>query len=182
MLAPAAACIRCEEKPVAMIGMERGSERPGWGISAPDPWSVLHAGPLKDPTVKKRRVVLTICFVVCCALWTGLYPRKIEALGLEFSATNPRALTMICVTVLVYFYLCFIVYVRADLEAWWSEYQDACAERKGLMLGTGQGRWHFYFELFRHMPNLAVRILLIEVGLPLVLGGATLLILISATF
>lgn len=50
--------------------------------------------------------------------WAGIVPEKMSGLGIEFAAADQRAILIIVVAVVVYFWCAFLIYALSDFVAW----------------------------------------------------------------
>jgi len=108
------------------------------------PWQKLLGDPLKEITRKERRALLGVSVVAFLVARTGVLPRKIESIGVEFLSDNRPTVLLTLAAVVAYFLVVFAVYAASDLIVWQRSYfalQDLLkfeeAERQHLAEETG---------------------------------------------
>ena len=74
---------------------------------------------LSDVTRKERRFLLGTSLLGIAIVKTGLIPSKIPSLGIVFEGGNQRLLLIIIFSVILYFFIAFIIYGISDFLAWW---------------------------------------------------------------
>lgn len=88
------------------------------------PWQKLLGDPLKEVTRKERRALLAVSVAALTIAKAGIFPVKIESIGIEFSAANKPVLLYIILGVVVYFLVAFAVYATSDFIAWQRSYYE----------------------------------------------------------
>ncbi len=76
------------------------------------PWQKLLGDPLKEITRKERRALLGVSVVAFLVARTGVLPRKIESIGVEFLSDNRPTVLLTLAAVVAYFLVVFAVYAR----------------------------------------------------------------------
>ena len=87
--------------------------------------------PLSDVTRRERKVLLGVSAIALVVSQTGMVPTKLSALGIEFGASDQRALLQVFSAVIVYFTVAFIIYGASDYLQWRLRYDSA---RRALFL------------------------------------------------
>lgn len=90
--------------------------------SQPGPIEILLEKPLSETTRKERRALLLVSTVAIAVAKTGLVPKRVPALGIEFSPTESSALLILLSLVIAYFLVAFVVYALADIALWRASY------------------------------------------------------------
>ncbi|MGZ8379048.1 MAG: hypothetical protein ACXW0Z_17615 [Gemmatirosa sp.] len=83
------------------------------------------ADPLTAVTRAERKALLGTSAIGLVVVWTGLVPSKISALGVDFSATDQRALLRALAAIIGYFLVAFLSYSANDIVAWRTAFYDA---------------------------------------------------------
>jgi F0F1-type ATP synthase membrane subunit c/vacuolar-type H+-ATPase subunit K len=146
------------------------------------------ADPLGDVTRKERRSLLLASVISSSVAILGLVPTKISALGIELEAPARTAFLILLALVITYFLFAFIVYGLVDLLIWRNKYDEhllAVAEaledeliEDALAEAVPKARTPRPNWLFTGYRPLAVLRVLFDLLLPLILGIATIVLLL----
>ena len=74
--------------------------------------------PLTRVTRSKRRYLLVASMIGYFIAETGLMPRKIHALGMEFAKADQRIFLRMISLVIVYYLATFLIYAISDIAEW----------------------------------------------------------------
>jgi hypothetical protein len=85
-------------------------------------WQRLLGDPLRDITRKERRALLGVSVAAILVAETGIIPRKIEAVGIEFLSDNRPTILLLLAFVVLYFFIAFVIYAASDLIVWQRSY------------------------------------------------------------
>jgi hypothetical protein len=136
---------------------------------------------LSKETRDERRNLLLVSAVGLIVERTGLIPSKIEALGIEFNSLNQSSLLWIIAIFVGYFWFAFLTYSLTDFLAWRIIFRTTLEEflNERLAQIKSQGAQSllketsprtFLFLLKAVKPVSWIRIVIIEIGLPLIIG------------
>lgn len=78
----------------------------------------MNIDPLSEVTRKERKLLLLTSTVAYAVAKIGLFPTKIQALGIEFNPSNLKAIPLTLIIVLFYFLCAFAVYSVSDVISW----------------------------------------------------------------
>ena len=92
------------------------------------PSSIRLRDPLTETTRKERRALLGASAVGIVIVKSGLVPSKINALGIEFTRTDQRALILAIGAIVTYFLVAFAIYAASDFTAWRVAFHNALEE------------------------------------------------------
>jgi len=81
-------------------------------------FAILNEDPLSQLARQERRRLLLLSAVAVTVVSTGLLPKNIAALGIEFSATDRQALLYVLAAIVIYYLLAFSLYAATDLLKW----------------------------------------------------------------
>jgi hypothetical protein len=104
------------------------------------------ADPLSPVTRTERQWLLLSNVVLFAIVYGGLVPSKISAMGIEITKTNRRVLIGILEVVAIYFLTGFVLYAKADWQAWQrnrealENEEAAAANAETEVLGVEPGR------------------------------------------
>ena len=87
-------------------------------LSYPTVFEAKVRDPLSQVTRNERRSLLAVSTLGITLVVTGLVPTKIEALGVEFTQTDQKALLAIIAISTAYFLVAFTIYAVSDFIAW----------------------------------------------------------------
>ena len=110
--------------------------------------------PLSEETLKSRRVLLAVSFVIFVMVETQILPTKLAFLGVEFEESNAFILLRVLGILNVYFWLTFLLFGQLDYVG--KRY------RSGVI-----------YQLYKWPPRVSVLLLLRELFglvLPLIFG------------
>lgn len=147
-----------------------------------------HLDALSELTRKERRLLLAVSAIGIIVKLTGLVPKKIVALGIEFSETD-RVLLLRCLAGIIgYFLVSFLIYAIDDLIAVrHSRYKlffdriknDSDLERsKARLFERVKRTKRFRFIMFTHKSMRWIRDPF-DFGFPLLVAGAALFLLLQ---
>jgi len=74
--------------------------------------------PLSNVTRKERKLLLSLSLLTLLIVKVGLFPTKISAFGIDFSANNISAFFSILGFAILYFFIVFIIYCISDIRIW----------------------------------------------------------------
>lgn len=123
---------------------------------------------------------------------TGLIPSKIEALGVEFNSISQRSLLWIIAIFVAYFWVAFLTYSLSDVLKWrilfrttlYDYLNQRMAEIKtrsqSLLKETSPRRLNFLLKAVK--PMSWIRVAMIEVGIPLLIGIIAIALLVNHSF
>lgn len=89
------------------------------------PTAVRVSNPLSEVTRNERRSLLAISTLGLILVQTGLVPTKIEALGVEFTTADQRAILSIVALGTLYFLVAFAIYAASDYVVWRLAYRES---------------------------------------------------------
>ena len=110
--------------------------KPQWRAKLEDALSVSTRG--------KRRLLLMVSTVSLVIVILGLFPTKIEALGIAFESKNKRDLLALLILVNGYALIGFMLYAWADIHLQWRIQQNSST---GYVLEFVRGRASFFESL-----------------------------------
>jgi hypothetical protein len=155
---------------------------------------------LSSVTRKERQFLLGISLLGIALVKTGLIPSKISGLGIEFQSANPQALLSIVACVILYFLVAFIIYAASDYVVWklsissqvhekeLDEYNDELHGYYGPQTGSPEEALEEYrhklrkkiLRYFKMIKPISIFRAFFDLGLPIIIGGYALFILIRA--
>ncbi len=94
-------------------------------MTDPTPSEMRARDPLSEVTRNERRSLLAIGTLGVVLVQTGMVPEKIDALGIEFSVADQRAILSIVALGTAYFLLAFVIYAASDFIAWRLAYRES---------------------------------------------------------
>ena len=155
---------------------------------------------LSSVTRKERQFLLGISLLGIALVKTGLIPSKISGLGIELQSANPQALLSIVACVILYFLVAFIIYAASDYVAWklsissqvhekeLAEYYDELHGNYGPPTETPEAAMAEYryklrkkiLTYFKMIKPISIIRAFFDLGLPILIAGYALFILIRA--
>jgi hypothetical protein len=93
--------------------------------AGPDPRDLVD--PFSVVTRAERRSLLVTNLILFAVVFGGLTPSRISALGIETTTFHRRLLVALLIGVAMYFLCAFLLYARADLQAWHQVEKSAMA-------------------------------------------------------
>src|SRR5437016_897610 len=85
---------------------------------------------LADQTLRERQHLLIVSAIGLAIVKTRLLPTKISSLGVEFSASDQRAMLTMIIALIIYFLLAFCIHSFADYNSWKTRYALTLKARK----------------------------------------------------